>query len=74
MKKQVSNLTDPTADYCRQYAGIMTKFIKRSICWWYRVYRSFGCTASDSIKLARQETQTDVDKFDFSINFDGPMA
>lgn len=73
MDENKVNLCDPTADYCKELARIIMKFIKSSNKCWYKLFRSFGCTASDSIKMARYVTQTDIDKYDFTINFDRPM-
>ena len=67
------DLHDPTADYCKEYAKILTKYVKGSIGIWYRLYRAFGCAASDAIRMARWMVQKDIDRCDFSVNFDGPM-
>ena len=72
--KEIQNLVDPTADYCKKYAEILTKVVKMKIRFWYAMFRSFGCTAVDSIMMAREEVQDEVDKSDFTINFDGPMV
>ena len=68
------NLSDPTADYCKARAKIVRKLVKNLTKYWYRIYRCFGISAIDAIKMARQEVQSDVDKCDFTVNFDGPMA
>lgn len=67
-------LTDPTADYCKQYSKILTKLVKNLTKYWYGIFRCSGISAVTAIKLARQEVQRDIDKCDFTINFDGPMA
>lgn len=67
------NLSDPTADYCKHVAGIMTKLVKNLTLYWYKVFRALDCSSVDALRMARQEVQRDVDKIDLSINFDGPM-
>ncbi len=67
------NLIDPTAEYCKQYSNVIMKFVKNLTKFWYVEYRNFGISAIDAIRLARQEVQKDIDKWDFTINFDGPM-
>ena len=68
------DLTDPTTDYCKKYAKIMTESIKRMNRFWYKFFRLMGHTAIDSLQMARQTTQVEFDKCDFTVNFDGPMA
>lgn len=68
-----SDLTDPMAVYCERVAGVMTKMIKNLTLFWYKLFRSFGCSPVDAISLARTAVQEDVDKIDLSVNFDGPM-
>ena len=66
-------LTDPTADYCRQMAAVLTKATKRAVRVWYRIFRSLGCTAVDSLCMARQTVRDEFGECDFTVNFDGPM-
>lgn len=67
------DLIDPTADYCKRYANIMTKYVKGLIEMYYRMFRLAGCIAIDSIRMARESVQEHLDKCDFGVNFDGPM-
>ncbi len=66
-------LLDPTADYCKARAKIVRKLVKNLTKYWYRMFRCFGISAIDAIKMARQEVQRDVDKVDLTVNFDSPM-
>ena len=70
----VNQLTDPTALYCAERAKVMRKMAKGLIAFWYKLFRSFGCSAVDSLGMARHSAQADFDKCDFTVNFDGPMA
>lgn len=67
------NLTDPTADYCKAQTKIVRNLVKNLTKFWYRLFRGFGCSAIDAIRMARQEVQRDVNKIDFTVNFNGPM-
>lgn len=69
----IAKLLDPTADYCKHIAGIMTKLIKNLTLYWYKVFRALGCPPVDALRMAREEVQIDVNKIDLSVNFDGPM-
>ncbi len=68
------NLADPTADYCKEQVKIFRKLVKNLTKYWYGIFRCFGISSVDAIKMARQEVQRDVDKMDFTVNFNGPMA
>ncbi len=70
----MDNLMDPAADYCRAKAKTLMRFVKSTNRIYYKLFRTMGCSASDSIKMARGMTQEDVNKIDLSVNFDGPMA
>ena len=70
----LTKLTDPTEEYCKQYASALSKIVKLRIKFWYKMYRCFGCTAVESIALSRTTTQDEFNECDFSVNFDGPMA
>ncbi len=66
-------LMDPTADYCKSRVKIVNKFIKSTNRAWYKMFRKLGCSAVDSLSLARDMTQGILNRIDFSVNFDGPM-
>lgn len=67
------NLTDPSADYCKQYAEILTKAVHHKVRFWYWHFRAYGCRAIDCLRMARETVQDELDRSDFTINFDGPM-
>lgn len=67
-------LEDPTAEYCKQKAKILSKLVKLRIEFWYRIFRCVGCIAVDSLRMARQTVQDEFNECDFTINFDGPMV
>lgn len=70
-QEQDKALTDPTVAYCTAKAKTVRAFARRITHVWYRFYRGLGCTAVDSLALAK-DTIRDV-TVDMSVNFDGPM-
>lgn len=68
------DLSDPTADYCKSRVKIVNKFTRSSNKAWFALFRKMGCSAIESLSMARFTTQDSFDRIDLSVNFDGPMV